>query len=62
MIRRIRLTFLSTFRPNSGALPFFTSIIVWGIGAGCFAATLNNFLVDIYDLSEVQRGLLEVFR
>ncbi len=62
MIRRIRLTFLSTFRPNSGALPFFTSIIVWGIGAGCFAATLNNFLVDIYDLSEVQRGLLEFFR
>ena len=37
----------STFRPRSGALEFFTSILVWGIGTGCFMAAMNNYLSDI---------------
>ncbi len=50
------------FRPRSGALPFFISIVVWGVGTGCFAAVLNNFLVDIYQLNALERGWLEFFR
>lgn len=62
MFAQLRHSFADTFRPHSGAAPFFTSIIVWGIGVGCFAASLNNFLVDIHDLNQVQRGMLEFFR
>ncbi len=54
--------FRAIFRPRSGALPFFISIIVWGVGTGCFAAVLNNFLVDIYQLNALERGWLEFFR
>ncbi len=54
--------FSTVFRSRSGALPFFISIIVWGVGTGCFAAALNNFLVDIYQLNAFERGWLEFFR
>ena len=49
-------------RPGSGAMAFFTSILVWGVGMGCFQATFNNFLVDFYDVSGFQRGALEFLR
>lgn len=52
----------STFQPKSGAFAFFFSILLWGIGVGCFAATLNNFLSDIYQMDSVERGWLEFFR
>ncbi len=52
----------SIFRPHSGAGAFFLSILVWGIGVGCFAASLNNFLSDIYTMDSVDRGWLEFFR
>lgn len=62
MFAQLRQSFADTFRPRAGAAPFFVSIIVWGIGIGCFAASLNNFLVDIHDVNQVQRGVLEFFR
>jgi len=62
MYQQIRQTFFETFRPRSGAGPFFTSIVVWGVGIGCFAASLNNFLVDIHNITELHRGALEFFR
>ncbi len=62
MINDLRQIFHATFRPRQGAAPFFTSVIVWGIGVGCFAAVLNNFLVDVYNLDQFQRGMLEFFR
>ena len=52
----------SIFRPGSGWAAFFTSILVWGIGIGCFQAAFNNFLVDIYDIDGVDRGVLEFLR
>ena len=52
----------STFRPNAGAGAFFFSILVWGIGIGCFAAAMNNFLSDILHMDSVERGWLEFFR
>lgn len=50
------------FKPSSGAGAFFTSIFVWGIAVGCFAAAMNNFLADIYRMNSVDRGWLEFFR
>lgn len=62
MFAQIRQSFYDTFRPRAGAAPFFTCCIVWGIGIGCFAASLNNFLVDIHDFNQLHRGMLEFFR
>jgi len=52
----------SHFLPDSGAKAFFISIIVWGIGIGCFSSSLNNYLSDIHGFNELQRGWLEFFR
>ena len=29
-------------RPGTGAGAFFTSILMWGVGIGCFGAAFNN--------------------
>ena len=51
------------FKPaTSSAGAFFTSIAVWGIGVGCFAAALNNYLSDIHGITIFQRGVVEFFR
>ena len=49
-------------RQGSGAGAFFASILVWGVGIGCFAAAFNNFLVETYDINGFDRGLLEFLR
>lgn len=49
-------------RPDSGWAAFFVSILVWGIGIGCFQATFNNFLVDVYGIGGADRGFLEFLR
>ena len=46
----------------SSAGAFFTSIAVWGVGVGCFAAALNNYLSDIHGITIFQRGVVEFFR
>ena len=51
-----------TFRPKSGALAFFVSILVWGIGCGCFMAAMNNYLSEIHQMNSLDRGWLEFFR
>ncbi|MBO4632779.1 MAG: MFS transporter [Lentisphaeria bacterium] len=58
----MKMNFSQTFRPKSGALAFFTSILIWGIGTGCFAAALNNYLSEIYHMNSLDRGWLEFFR
>ena len=55
-------SYASIFRPGSGWVAFFTSILVWGIGIGCFQAAFNNFLVDMYDIDGIDRGVLEFMR
>lgn len=55
-------SFKSVCRPDSGCMEFFTSILVWGIGIGCFQASLNNFLFDIHKINELDRGIFEFFR
>ena len=52
----------SIFKPRSGAGAFFLSILVWGVGVGCFMAAMNNFLADIHDMNSMERGWLEFFR
>ena len=56
------MNYASIFRPGSGWAAFFTSILVWGIGIGCFQAAFNNFLVDMYDIDGIDRGVLEFLR
>ena len=56
------MKFKNIFQPGSGAGAFFFSILVWGIGIGCFAAAMNNFISDIYHMNSVERGWLEFFR
>ena len=58
----MKLNFSGTFRPKSGALAFFISILVWGVGVGCFMAALNNYLSEIYHMNSLDRGWLEFFR
>ena len=55
-------SFREVCRPGSGAGAFFASILVWGVGMGCFGAVFNNFLVETYDITGVQRGTLEFLR
>lgn len=55
-------TFNSTFRPKSGAVAFFLSILIWGIGVGSFMAAINNFLYDIHGVDRQARGIIEFFR
>ena len=50
------------FLPGRGAGAFFVSIALWGIAFGCFQSVVNNFLTDIYNFSELERGWLEFFR
>ena len=56
------MSFSSVFKERSGAGAFFLSILVWGVGSGCFAASMNNFLSEMYSMDSVDRGILEFFR
>ena len=58
----MKVSFRDIFKPGSGARAFFTSILVWGVGVGCFQATMNNFLSEIYGMDSFDRGILEFFR
>lgn len=53
---------IKIIKPKSGAAAFFTSILVWGIGVGCFAAVMNNYLSGQYHMNSLERGWLEFFR
>ena len=60
--RNIKADFREIFRSGSGARAFFISIVVWGVGVGCFAAAMNNFLAEVYHMGRFDRGWLEFFR
>ncbi len=49
-------------RPGSGAAVFFTGILVWGVGMGCFNAVFHNFVVEEYRATGFDRGVLEFMR
>lgn len=61
-----KLGFLSIVRdlcrPGSGAGVFFAGILIWGIGLGSFNAIFNNFVVDEYQVTGFDRGVLEFVR
>ena len=56
------LSYQAVCRPGTGAGAFFASILVWGVGIGCFGAVFNNFLVETYDINGFDRGVLEFLR
>ena len=58
----MKKTCLQICNPDSGAVTFFTGILVWGVGMGCFNAVFHNFTVDFYHIGGIQRGLLEFMR
>ena len=58
----MKTKFRDIFTPGSGARAFFTSILIWGVGVGCFAAAMNNFLSEVYLMDSLDRGWLEFFR
>ena len=49
-------------REGSGARTFFTGILMWGVGMGCFNASFHNFIVDEYRIGGFDRGVLEFMR
>ncbi len=61
MISKIARSF-QELRPGCGARAFFLSVLIWGVGIGCFYAALNNYLVEIHHVDELERGWLEFFR
>ncbi len=61
-MKSLRRMCLEICRPGSGAATFFTGILLWSIGMGCFAAVFHNFTVDFYHIGGVQRGVLEFMR
>jgi predicted MFS family arabinose efflux permease len=58
----MKTSWRNTFRPDAGAGAFFTSILVWGVGVGCFQAAMNNFLHEVHHMDGLNRGTLEFFR
>ena len=58
----IRRTCAEICRPGAGARTFFTGILVWGVGMGCFNAVFHNFVVDEYHVGGLDRGILEFMR
>jgi MFS family permease len=54
--------FNAAFPPGGAAGPFFLSVAIWGVAFGCFQAVVNNYLTDIHNFTELERGWLEFFR
>ena len=55
-------TMREIFLPRHGAGAFFANVILFGMALGCFAAVLNNYLVEVQSFNETDRGVLEFFR
>ena len=52
----------TVFESGKGAGAFFLSIALWGVAFGCFQSVVNNFLTDVHNFTELERGWLESFR
>ena len=52
----------SALPPGKSAGAFFLSVALWGVAFGCFQAVMNNYLTDIHNFTELERGWLEFFR
>ena len=52
----------SAFPPGKSAGASFLSVALWGVAFGCFQAVMNNYLTDIHNFTELERGWLEFFR
>lgn len=50
---------LDTFRPDSEYLPFFLSLLAFGLGYGIYKGVIDNYLAEIVVMTEFDRGLAE---
>ena len=51
-----------TFKADSKYMCFFLSILVMGLGYGLYKGTIDNYLAQIVQMTEFDRGLMEFFR
>ena len=61
-MKMLKEKFNAAFPPGGAAGPFFLSVAIWGVAFGCFQAVVNNYLTDIHNFTELERGWLEFFR
>ena len=52
----------ATFREDSKYVYFFLSILVMGLGYGLYKGTIDNYLAQIVQMTDFDRGLMEFFR
>ena len=54
--------FSEVFRPDSKYRMLFLSILVVGLGYGIYKGIIDNYLADIVEMGEFERGVAEFFR
>ena len=52
----------SIFREDSPYRPLFWSILITGLGYGLYKGMLDNFLAEVVQMGEMDRGITEFFR
>ncbi len=53
---------LAVFRENTAFKPFLLSILIAGLAYGLYKGMLDNFLVEVVQMGEMDRGVTEFFR
>ena len=51
-----------TFKSGSSYIPFLISIVLTGLSYGLYKGVLDNYLAEIVQINEFQRGVAEFFR
>ena len=51
-----------TFRAGTSFLPLLLSILITGLGYGLYKGVLDNFLAEVVQMGEMDRGVTEFFR
>lgn len=56
------LNFKNIFKENSGFKIFLLSVIITGVSYGLYKGMLDNFLAEVVQMGEMDRGITEFFR
>lgn len=55
-------SFRNTFQPDSSYRAFLLCILITGLSGGLYKGILDNYLAEIINMSEMDRGITEFFR
>ena len=58
MLRKLK----ETFRPGSPFRLFMLSLLVTGVGYGLYKGMLDNYMAEVVQIGELDRGVVEFFR